>query len=456
MEASTKSKIDSYKDLANNIDMISMKETFYQLSKEDISCILRNTKSMKAETTKRIIEELWKNYGDECFNFLFDINFNISNENSIGDTMRFVLGPLINLKMFGRSIFRDLADYYDLLSIEKESSNDCLSSEGFVIQSDPETVKKSLSIKNDHNTNAKIIEEICKNKCIDFIMSSNPLSEQEIVNMYLDDEKDKRECLTILKDIQDGNTKIDERDGYCSGRNYPMGFKKNNDPLLVVAKKAIDACDISSLIVILKGCFLHSNCGIQDDFGNLYSLFEYACDVNSVFCALQLLNSGGGINQRFVDGETPLFEALRTGNETISMHLIDKGSDINAVDDYKNTMLHAAAIGNCALIAEMLIAGGLDIKSKNTDGSTPLHSAASGNSTDMARLLLDHKSNIESRDNEGRTPLHIALTTFSIDTAKLLIEKGANIKAKDHYGATPHQIIASWDDEETAKYVLEK
>ena len=74
---------------------------------------------------------------------------------------------------------------------------------------------------------------------------------------------------------------------------------------------------------------------------------------------------------------TPLQIAIDYGHKEIVLLLINKGANINIINDKSNTPLHEVALVGDDLLAECLINNGADINAKNLSGTTPLHFAVS-------------------------------------------------------------------------------
>ncbi|OGH96804.1 MAG: hypothetical protein A2104_02905 [Candidatus Melainabacteria bacterium GWF2_32_7] len=108
--------------------------------------------------------------------------------------------------------------------------------------------------------------------------------------------------------------------------------------------------------------------------------------------------------------------------------LLKKGADINARDDYGQSLLHKKAYNR--EITELLIKNGADVNARDKDGKTPLHCANS----ETVDLLIEKGADVQARDNNGVTPLHCA---ESKKTAETLVENGADVNAKSKAGLTP-------------------
>ncbi|CAI6101215.1 unnamed protein product [Clonostachys chloroleuca] len=87
-------------------------------------------------------------------------------------------------------------------------------------------------------------------------------------------------------------------------------------------------------------------------------------------------------------GRTPLLWAADRGHEETLGMLLDKGANINAVDNRKMTALHLAIKGGHRGVISVLIQKGARVDLKDDSGSTPLVMAIKSGSKDVTKLLL--------------------------------------------------------------------
>ena len=77
--------------------------------------------------------------------------------------------------------------------------------------------------------------------------------------------------------------------------------------------------------------------------------------------------------------------------------LLDSGADVNAKDNFKNTVLHmAAAFGNLKM-AKFLFANGVDVTAKDRNGNTALGSAIYKGHLEVAELLVANGADVNTK-----------------------------------------------------------
>ena len=116
--------------------------------------------------------------------------------------------------------------------------------------------------------------------------------------------------------------------------------------------------------------------------------FVNLCKSGNVSEIEEAINNGANVNAKD-HGTTPLMGVLQCGVELTELAelLIKKGADVNAKDNFGNTVLMRPAIRNYTKTAELLIKYGADINAKNNCGFTALMWAASKGCTGTANLL---------------------------------------------------------------------
>jgi ankyrin repeat protein len=136
------------------------------------------------------------------------------------------------------------------------------------------------------------------------------------------------------------------------------------------------------------------------------------------------------INQKDIHGRTPLFDVARDSKSDDAVKvLLSKGTDINAVNDDGNTVLHDATKYGQLEVVKCLLANGANISALRKNGETVVHRAKK---PEIMEYLLSQKPELANiKDKNGRTPLLTIATMGGVESAKILLKHGADINAKD-------------------------
>ena len=135
---------------------------------------------------------------------------------------------------------------------------------------------------------------------------------------------------------------------------------------------------------------------------------------------------------------TPLIVAIRNNEVETVKALLEQGADVNDRDLDGNTPLHIAMLHTRSTeIMEVLVKARPDLGVQNRSGQTPLHFIDEDTVFDNFKSLVDLGININGQDKFGATPLHFAVQEYRVDIVKLLCERGADVSLVDSYGHTP-------------------
>lgn len=123
------------------------------------------------------------------------------------------------------------------------------------------------------------------------------------------------------------------------------------------------------------------------------------------------LREGADVNERAVDGHTPLLDAAREGHVEAATELLSAGADPRIVDHLmKATPAHKAAyMGHAGILR--LLAGQADPQLDVQDpynGDTALHDATWHGHLEAAEALLAAGARTDIRGSDGRTALDLA------------------------------------------------
>ena len=207
----------------------------------------------------------------------------------------------------------------------------------------------------------------------------------------------------------------------------------------------------------------HGACVDALDDGHSTPL-HFASQGGNVEVARVLLEHGANINSQNKKGQTPkhLLLTMRGDNlpdlDTIRF-FIERGADVDAVDDDHSTLLHKASSTGNVNVAQLLLEHGVNINVRNGEGHTPMHrglmGSAAAHSFDMTQLLLEHGADLNALDDTQSTPLHVALQYVSVEPARLLLKHGARVDALDNDHSTPLHVASRSGNAEAAALLLE-
>ncbi len=176
--------------------------------------------------------------------------------------------------------------------------------------------------------------------------------------------------------------------------------------------------------------------------GNPSKILSYGISENFI----QLLNlafkkaTGKNLrlnDQRYDEGNSPLHLAVLWERAEAIRALLDRGANIEAINNYSQTPLHVAARWGGVEAIRALLEWGANIEAANDQGNSPLHLAAANGSAEVILALLEGGANIEGVNNNGETPLHVAARWGRVEAILALLEGGANIEAANNQGNRP-------------------
>mmetsp|Transcript_49 Transcript_49/g.56 ORF Transcript_49/g.56 Transcript_49/m.56 type:complete len:191 (-) Transcript_49:407-979(-) len=154
---------------------------------------------------------------------------------------------------------------------------------------------------------------------------------------------------------------------------------------------------------------------------NHWTVLHYAVAAGDVRVVNQLINSGvclSDLNAPDVKGFTPLFWAVKKGQQNVAAVLIASGANPNVSDYTGKTVLMEAIERRDIDMVQFLISHGAMINAKNSSGETALHIAAGAGCERLCMLLVNNGAFLEAADACGDTPLHFAVRSGCAKTTQ--------------------------------------
>ena len=151
-----------------------------------------------------------------------------------------------------------------------------------------------------------------------------------------------------------------------------------------------------------------------------------------------------------------LVDAVKAGDRTAALALIEQRADANLPEADGTTALHWAVHHNDLDLATRLIRAGAKVNARNDYGATPMSEAAVAADAGMIELLLSAGAEAESPNGDGQTALMVAARTSRVDAARALLRRGANVNAVEQWrGQTALMWAAARSQPEMVKLLVE-
>ena len=130
------------------------------------------------------------------------------------------------------------------------------------------------------------------------------------------------------------------------------------------------------------------------------------------------------------DGWTLLHLAAFFGHPELAKALLNHGADINSrsTNSMKNTPLHAAVAGRKANVVQVLLDRGAEVNALQEGGWTALHGAAQSGDRVMVEMLLAHGANASARAGNNQSALDLALLKGHQEVVSELELAGAKLQ----------------------------
>ncbi len=181
---------------------------------------------------------------------------------------------------------------------------------------------------------------------------------------------------------------------------------------------------------------------IKQTDGSGNSVLHYAAEWEVLDAIDPLITKGASCQAVNANGETPLFNAVKTNNAQLIELLVKKGCKVNQRDNLGSTPLHFAVRWDAPKSILKLIELGASLNAQNISGKSPLAEAVLGGKLEIAKLLLSRGADPNSSDISGRTILMDSIRGQNPEVVKLLLNNNANVNIQETNGRNSYHDAA--------------
>jgi len=148
-----------------------------------------------------------------------------------------------------------------------------------------------------------------------------------------------------------------------------------------------------------------------------------------------IVQSSGVQSQNSSETLMPLHEAALNGRTDQVLKHIERGTDVNKLDEEGRTPLMYASYNNHVEIMRLLLTRGADVNIQDKSGRTALMMAASGPFPQAVKMLLNNNANPNLTDKEEHfTAIMYAAAEGQLEVIKVLLAYKADPFLKDADG----------------------
>jgi len=208
----------------------------------------------------------------------------------------------------------------------------------------------------------------------------------------------------------------------------PNSYDEDGDHILMFA--ALYASSDCMQLLIDKG----SNVNAKNKLGETALMWS----VHDISKMKLLIRHGADVNAKANSGNTPLLIAsVIHGKYEVVKLLLDKGADVLAVNNRKETALIRAALFNDTTTISLLLSKGIDINALSSDSTTALLNAALNVNSPVVIQLLERGADPDKICFFGLTALSASVTFNDLVSVKALLKKAKKINIQSGGGFTP-------------------
>ena len=186
-------------------------------------------------------------------------------------------------------------------------------------------------------------------------------------------------------------------------------------------RDAILNCDIDFLTTNKNAYDIDAR--LEEDENDTLLLFAIGCGENESYKFF--LQNGSDVHAKNSENENIIHAIVYSGDVNRLDYILSKGYYVNIDDktvDGATPLLISLALGNLEM-AKRLIEYGANINIADNEGLTPLHIACQEGYTEMAHLLVDKGAIVRLKSAKGNYPLMLAIAHDYEELSRFMFAK---------------------------------
>jgi len=153
---------------------------------------------------------------------------------------------------------------------------------------------------------------------------------------------------------------------------------------------------------------------------------------------IQILIKYGGLNETNYLGDSPLHEAVKTGNLCLVKELVKHNAVVDVQNNEGCTPLHLAVIAGYSQIVEYLLSSGARADIVTVDGTTPIHLSTLTSTFEILQMIARQSLHyLFSQDESGDTIVHWAVRENDESLLRILVQLGAPLQTFNYDQESP-------------------
>lgn len=150
--------------------------------------------------------------------------------------------------------------------------------------------------------------------------------------------------------------------------------------------------------------------------------------------------------------KTDLFTSAYEGKVAVVSKALDKGTDINQLNQRGESFVMAAASNGQTKMLKLLISKKADLNLKDKEGKTALYFAITNEQQEAAKQLVEAGADLTNQNEHSDSALILATSINDYDLMKVILKKAPNsINQTNKYGKTPLLEAAKYGNEKTVQ-----